>query len=179
MVFLAVWQFLSPGPPSPPPPAAVGADAGPSDALTERYEMGNGLVAAHYPASFAASKQGDGVLSVARALPGGNTQAVVFEAVQSPISNDLKENNRLISAAEAKMFDRYIVISTGPATCNGRPGLEVVASFLANGISYDRRACRFHEGGRLYSFAYALPQGSAAADRALLEKIVNAAEIRP
>jgi hypothetical protein len=175
MMFLALWQFLSP---ERPPVAA--ADAGPPDALTERYASGNGLVIAHYPASFAASKEGDGVLTVQRARPSGDSDAVVLEVVSNPISNDLNENHRLVCAAEAKVFDRYVEIANGPGTCVGRPGVRVAGSFVAsNGVRYDRRACRFLEGGRFYTFAYALPESSTVAQRALLEKIVDATELTP
>lgn len=175
-VFLAIWQFLSP---ERPPVAA--ADAAPPDALTERYATGNGLVIAHYPASFAASKQGDGAVSLTRGLPGGGASEVVgLEVVPNPISNDLNEMHRILSAAEAKLFDRYVESENGPGTCGGRPGVRVAGSFVGpNGVSYYRRACRFQEGGRFYTFAYALPESSAAAERALLEKIVEATELEP
>jgi hypothetical protein len=177
LMFLAIWQFLSP---EKPPGAARDAGAGAPEALTQRYEMGNGLLVVVYPPSFAASKQGDAVVTVARNLPGGGSQGLVFEVVPNPISNDLKENNRLIVAAEAKMLDGYVELSNGPGTCNGRPGIEVIATFQGNDrITYERRACRFQEGARLYSFAYSLPRTSAPAERALLERITGAVEIRP
>jgi hypothetical protein len=173
LALLAIWQFLSP---EPPPTRLL--DAGPSSALTERYEMGNGLVTARYPASFAASKQGETALIVVRTSPDGNSEAVVFEAVDQPISNDLKENARLVAAAEAKLLGGYVELSNRPATCHGQEGIEVVGSFVAeNKVTYHRRACRFHDGGHFYSFAYALPSAAAPEQRSLLEAIVDAAEL--
>lgn len=174
LAFLAIWQFLSPG---APPTSAV--DAGASDALTERYTTGNGLVTVRYPASFAASKQGDAAVIVTRPLADGNAETLVFEAVETPVSNDLKELERLLSAAEAKQLEGYVALSTRPGTCHGRPGIEVIGSFVTkNGATYDRRACRFYDDGHFYSFAYALPRGKPAAETRLLETIVDAAEIR-
>jgi hypothetical protein len=171
LVFLAIWQFLSPErPPS---------DGGASTALTERYESGNGMLTAHYPASFAASKQGDTAVVVTRALPDGNAEMLVLEAVAQPISSDIEEIDRLVSASEAKQLDRYVVLSKRAGTCNGWPGLEVSGSFFAsNGAAYDRRVCRFYDGGHVYSFAFALPHGKPMADARLLETIVEATELR-
>jgi hypothetical protein len=181
MVFLAIWQFLSP---AAPPAAAMGAgDAGAaavSTALTQRYESANGLLVAHYPASFAASRQGDAAVVVARPLPGGDSETVLFEIVAQPISTDLEEIERLITAAEAKQLDRYVVTSSRPGTCGGRAGFEVIGSFVAaNGVTYDRRACRFYDGGRYCSIVYQLPHATAAAEAPLLESIVAATEVRP
>jgi hypothetical protein len=180
-VFLAIWQFLSP---TMPPATATAADAGvtgTTEALTQRYEMGNKMLAVHYPASFAASRQGDAAVIVTRALPDGNAETLVFEAVAEPISTDIQEINRVLEAAEAKLLDGYVVLSRRPATCNGRPGLEVIGSFpvTATGATYDRRACRFYEGKHFYTFAYALPREKAAAETRLLETIVEATELLP
>ncbi len=86
-MYLAIWQFLSP---EKPPAAATAADAGVTEALTQRYEMGNGMLAVHYPASFAASRQGDTAVIVTRALSDGNAETLVFEAVAEPISTDIQ-----------------------------------------------------------------------------------------
>jgi len=178
MVFLAIWQFLSPG---APPTTAVDAGASTvSIALTQRYESANGMLVVRYPASFAASRQGDAAVVVARPLPGGDSETVLFEIVAQPISTDIEEIERLITAAEAKQLDRYVVTSTRPGPCGGRVGLEVIGSFVAeNGVTYDRRACRFYDGGRYCSIAYLLPHATAASDAPLLESIVAATEVRP
>jgi hypothetical protein len=173
-LFLAIWQFLSPGNPT----ATAAADAGALEALTQRYEMGNGMIAVHYPASFAASRQGDAAVIVTRALPDGNAETLVFEAVAEPISTDMTEIDRVLTAAEAKQLKGYVTLARRPATCVGRPGLEVIGTFVPKaGTTYDRRACRFYEGGHFYTFAYALPQGQGPVATRQLETIVEATEI--
>lgn len=178
LMFLAIWQFLSPGTPLA---TATTADAGVMEALTQRYEMGNRMLAVHYPASFAASRQGDAAVIVTRALPDGNAETLVFEAVAEPISSDIQEIDRVLTAAETKLLEGYVVLSRRPATCNGRPGLEVIGSFplKTTGATYDRRACRFYEGKHFYTFAYALPRAKAVAETRLLETIVEATELLP
>jgi hypothetical protein len=183
LVFLAVWQFLSPGGPAaradagraaPGAAAAAGAD----DARTERYPSGNGMLAAHYPASFAASSLGEGAVTVQRVSPDGNVAAVILESVETPVSTDIKELDRLLVAAEAKMFHAYVVETRRPATCLGNAGLEVIAAQTAdNGVSYSRRVCRFLVNGHLYSFAYTLPRDRVAGEAKLLQSIVDATEL--
>jgi hypothetical protein len=179
-VFLAIWQFLSPAAPGSPGgvaglTGAAGVDAGAAEPLTERYGSGNGMLTASYPASFAASQQGDGAVIVTRALPDGNAETLVLEAVEQPISTDIDELERILNVAEVKMFDGYAVVSKRRGTCLGRPGLEVLGTFtLKNGTAYDRRACRFYDHAHYYSLAYALPRASAADQTALLQRILDA-----
>jgi hypothetical protein len=87
----------------------------------------------------------------------------------------------VLEAAEAKQLEGYVSRTRRPATCNGRPGLEVIGSFQVTktATTYVRRACRFYDGGHFYTLAYALPDGQAAAETTLLEAIVEATEILP
>jgi hypothetical protein len=183
LVFLAVWQFLSPGALAARADAGraapgAAADAAADDALTERYPSGNGMLAAHYPASFAASSLGEGAVTVQRVSPDGNVAAVILEVVETPVSTDLKELDRLLVAAETKMFHGYVVETRRPATCLGNNGLEVLSAQTAdNGVPYARRACRFLVNGHLYSFAYTHPRDRGAEEAKLLETIVDATEL--
>ena len=185
MIFLAIWQFLSPATPVARADggAAVidagGVTAGPTDALTERYESGNGMLTARYPASFAASKEGASAVTLMRPYPDGNVAVVVLEAVEKPVSTDVRELDRLLVAAETKLFKGYVVRTKRPTTCHGEKGLLVTGSFTAdNGAAYERRSCRFLAKGHFYSFAYSLPQGKVGEDATLMEVIVEATEMR-
>ena len=176
MIFLAIWQFLSPATPGKAPAAT--ADAGAAEALTERYGTANGMLTAHYPSSFAASQQGDSAVIVTRALPDGNAETLVIEAVDQPLSTDIDELERILTAAEVKMFEGYAVVSKRRGTCLGRPGLEVLGAFtLKNGTAYERRACRFYDHAHYYSFAYALPRAADADQTALLQRIMEATDV--
>jgi hypothetical protein len=183
LIFLAIWQFLSPTSPAGVAAGrttahAAAADAGDDDALTERYPTTNGMLAAHYPASFAASPLGDSAVKIQRVYPDGNVAAVVLESVETPVSTDIKEVDRLLVAAEAKLLHGYVVETRRAATCLGKPGLEVIAATTAdNGVPYTRRACRFLTGGHFYSFSYTLPKDQAAEGAPLLQGIIEATEL--
>src|SRR5437762_2016457 len=73
-----------------------------NEPLTQTYADPNRLVTVRYPASFAASVTGRNVIQVARNMPGGHSEAVFVAAIETPISTDPVEFNRVMSLATAR-----------------------------------------------------------------------------
>lgn len=150
--------------------------AGAAVGMTESYVAKNGLITAHYPASFAASTVGTSSIVLARNLPGNLDEALSFVPIEKPISNDLNEFARVVNSAEVKELHSYVETSSGPASCVGNLGIESVGTWQsAKGTTtYQRKACHFLKNGHGYSIAYSVPSTAAATDEPTLRAIREA-----
>ena len=146
--------------------------------MTESFPSKNGLITAHYPASFAAKTVGTSSIVVARNLPGGLDEALAFVPIEKPISNDLKEFARVIGAAEVKELHGYVESSALPASCAGKPGIETVGTWRSEKgtTTYLRKACHFLDNGHGYSIAYSVPSTQAATEEPTLRAIREATQ---
>lgn len=152
-----------------------------SSALTQSYTSANGLVTAHYPADFAAKRDGESVIILSRNLRDGTDEAVAFVAVDTPISDDLEEFTRVVNLASTKQLNRYEETGKRPASCGKFPGIEITGSWRAeDGITrYERRACHFLHGGHGYVFTFSVPKRHASEEIPQLMRILEATELGP
>ena len=150
----------------------------PPAGMTESYASKNGLITAHYPASFAASTVGTSSIVVSRNLPGGLDEALALVPIETPISSDLKEFARVIGAAEVKELHGYAESSSVAATCAGKPGIETTGTWRSEkgALTYLRKACHFLASGHGYSIAYSVPTTLAAAEEPTLRAIREATQ---
>ena len=150
-----------------------------NDGLTETYASKNGLVIAHYPATFAAKTAGKSVIILSRHLSHQTEEVLSFVSIEKPISDELKEVSRVMLAAEAPTMKGYQTTSTQPATCHGNPGIETIGTWLSDGVPFSRNECVFLHGGHAYSFAWNVTSSIAAEEEASLRTIREAAELTP
>jgi len=158
-----------------PRPTAKKKAAAQREPLSESYTSKNGLVTAHYPASFAAKTVGKSVVMLARNLDGGLDEAITFVPIEKPISDELGEFARIVAKAEEGALDGFTLTSSGPATCNGQSGTQKTGTW-GSSATYIRRACYFLRNGHGYSVAYIVPQSRAAEETPVLVQIVEAME---
>lgn len=146
--------------------------------MTESFASKNGLITAHYPASFAASTVGTSSIVVTRNLPGGLDEALALVPIERPISNDLKEFARVIGAAEVKELHGYVESSSLPASCAGKPGIETTGTWRSEKgtLTYLRKGCHFLDNGHGYSIAYSVPSTLAATEEPTLRAIREATQ---
>lgn len=151
--------------------------------LSERYASKNGLIVAHYPADFAAKHVDEATVMVSRTIGKVDEFATLGAIpVASAVSDDVGEFARLMIvgveknvAAKGGSFERG---EKRDAKCLGKyPGVAYSPTFTLFGNEYVGEACFFRHQDRLYVTRYDLGKSRAAADRALLERIVRATEL--
>ncbi len=146
-----------------------------SEPLSESYSSQNGLITMHYPSDFAAKVVGKNGIMLTRNLADGDAEVVTFVSVAEPITNDVNEFARVLTAAEIKELTGYVEKSRVNAQCNGAPGVEITATWKPTDDSLDfRRSCSFQRQGHGYSFAYMVPNAVAAKRRPMLDAILGA-----
>jgi len=155
------------------------AAAAPSaDPLSETFSAKDGLMTLRYPADFAAQPSDDDVVALSRNLRAGESDVLVFVAIADPISRELAEFTRVTALPELKRPAdwEYRKVSQQKATCNGMPGLEIVATWKPAGASGRSRRwwCAFLRGGHGYVFSYNTPERVSESHEPLLRSIVEA-----
>lgn len=148
-------------------------------AMTSSFPAVNGLITVHYPASFAAKTVGTSSIVLARNVPGGLDEALVFIPIEKPVSTELREFARVVGAAEVKDLDSYVETSSLPATCAGKPGIETTGTWRSTAratLTYLRKGCHFIHNGHGYSISYSVPSTRVADDEPTLRAIVDATQ---
>ena len=152
------------------------AGASTTDPLTQSYSSRNGLITAHYPASFAAKTVASASVELVRNLGLGHDEAVVLVPIQRPITDELDELSRVMSNAQTKRLNGFKKSYERRATCNGQPGIELEGVWFtrATGAPVVFHVCNFMRDGHGYSFSYLVPQAEAATQGPYLKKIMEA-----
>jgi len=157
---------------------AAATPAASAEPLSESFAAKDGLMTLRYPADFAAQPSDADVVALSRNLSGGESDVLVFLAVANPISRELAEFTRVSAQSELKRPAdwEYRKVSQQKATCNGMPGLEIVATWKPPGVSGRSRRwwCAFLRGGHGYVFSYNTPENVSATHEPLLRSIVEA-----
>jgi hypothetical protein len=155
--------------------------------LTERYESANGLIAARYPADFAARRIAKGTIVVSRNGLSGD-EAIGLVAIADPITDDPAELSRILELEAQKTLAEkggtYTFGDPESAKCvagsASHPGVQRVRTYRsALGVEYSGWSCTFVAGGHGYKFSYLVPQGRDASERPLLKRIMEATELKP
>jgi hypothetical protein len=171
LVFLGIWQFLSPGAPS------AAADGGATrEPLVRTFATKNGLVTVRYPETFAASTPNEHAVMLQRGTTSG-AQYVVVDAISEPASDQLEEVDRLVRLAAAKQLDHFVAGPVTSTTCHGEPGVASGGSYREGG-TYELRACAFMKHGQYHRCAYGAPPTGLAAVEPLFKEICEAVELR-
>jgi hypothetical protein len=155
--------------------------------LTERYESANGLIAARYPADFAARRIAKGTIVLSRNGLSGD-EALALISVAEPITDDPTELSRILEIeaqkALAEKGGTYTFGDAEPAKCvagaASHPGVQRIRNYRSSvGTEYTGWSCTFVAGGHAYKFSYLVPQARAASERPLLKRIMEATELKP
>jgi hypothetical protein len=153
--------------------------------LTERYESANGLIAARYPADFAARRIAKGTIVVSRNGLSGD-EAIGLISVADPITDDPAELSRILEVeAQKNLAEKggtYTFGDPEPAKCvagsASHPGVQRVRTYRSPlKVEYTGWSCTFVAGGHGYKFSYLVPEARAASERALLKRIMEATEL--
>jgi hypothetical protein len=153
--------------------------------LTERYESANGLIAARYPADFAARRIAKGTIVLSRNGLSGD-EAIALVSVSDPITDDPVELSRILELEAQKALTEkggtYTFGDPEPAKCvagsASHPGVQRVRTYRSPlGNEYGGWSCTFVAGGHAYKFSSLVPQARAASERPLLKRIMEATEL--
>ena len=120
-----------------------------------------GLFIAHYPAAWVASTSGENTVLVTRhSVPAKPSDPVaVLVGIDTPVSNDLQEFNRVVSTAMASKLTSFVETSRRRTTCFNQPGIEIEGTFVeADKVPSKLHSCALLRGKHGYYFAYSLPQ---------------------
>lgn len=162
--------------------SAPPAHAPPSAALSETYSTKNGLLTAHYPSDFVAKNVDSTTLGIARNFPDGSDEEVVLAAVAHPITDDVHEFARVLTASIAKktsaIGSTFVETTHRDVACfGGYDGVNVEATFLAGGKTlYRVSLCFFMHDDRGYEVEYILPDARTATELPLLQSIAVATD---
>jgi hypothetical protein len=150
--------------------------------LDQTFTTPTKLLTLHYPSDFVASTAGEHSASLAPLAKAAlhPESEVYFTANMIPISNQVTEYARVILDTLARGKTDYNEVSRARTPCfKGIDGVEHVATFSDRGHAIRRWSCTFLANGHGFSFGtfVAVPDGER--DQALLQRIVEAAEIAP
>ncbi len=155
-----------------------GKSAGPStsEPFTQSYNSRNGLITAHYPASFAAKTVASTSVELVRNLSLGHDEAIVLVPIQRPITNELDELSRVMSNAQTSRLNRFTKRYERHTTCSGQPGIEIEGVWYtkSSGVPVVWHSCNFVRDGHGYSFSYLVPQSEETTQGPYLKKIMEA-----
>jgi hypothetical protein len=155
----------------PPPPDM-------NEPLSQRYASRNGLIVAHYPATFAAQSRSDSTLQLSHNLENRASEVVNLVSLERPISDDLGEFARVAFGGMITEMNQYHEISRRPATCAGTPGIELIATDVSRSshVTYRWRVCALIRGGHGYVFSTTLDASLGTVRDAYLRRIVDATQ---
>jgi hypothetical protein len=147
-------------------------------AMTASLPSKNGLITVHYPDGFTASAVGASSIVVSRDPSAGIDEAVAFIPIEKPVSSDLQEFARVVGGPLVKDLPDYVEVSSLPASCAGKPGIETTGTWRAEKgtLRYLRKGCFFIDNGHGYSIAYMLPSTRAAEEEPTLRAIREATQ---
>lgn len=153
--------------------------------LSERASTKNGLLVAHYPSDFGAKKLDDATLIISRSVGVGD-EFVTLGAIEVDKSStdDVEEFARLMLVSVEQNIEAksgtFVRGKSHETKCLGKyDGVEFNPTFTLPGAgAYVGRACYFTHNERHYVMRYDVVKSRAESDRALLEKIVNATELK-
>jgi len=152
------------------------AGASTSEPFSQSYSSKNGLITAHYPASFAAKTVASSSVELVRNLTLGHDEAVVLVPIQRPITDELDELSRIMSNAQTRRLNRFTKRYERRTTCNGQPGIEMEGVWYtkASGAAVVWHSCNFMRDGHGFSFSYLVPQANEASQGPYLKSIMEA-----
>lgn len=153
--------------------------------LSERATTKNGLLVAHYPSDFGAKKLDEATLIISRTVGTGD-EFVTLGAieVEKSSTDDTEEFARLMLVSVEQNIEAkngtFVRGKSRDTKCLGKyPGVEFNPTFTLPGAgAYVGRACYFTHKERHYIVRYDVVKTHAESDRALLEKIVDATELK-
>jgi len=148
-----------------------------STALTESYSSKTGLITVHYPALFAARTVGpQSNVLLARSFDDGSDEAIVFVAIENPVSDELGEFARVSELKNGAHYNKYQQLSSARVTFGGVPAVLTRGSWETDKRhqSYLRSSYVLLRDGKGYIFSSVYPQARAAEEGPLLDKIVQA-----
>jgi uncharacterized RDD family membrane protein YckC len=152
-------------------------------ALSNARTMPNGLMSVHCPDDFTVQQGSDSSLVVSRVLGTEGSEGVVFVAVKTPVSSDVRKlAQTVIEAAKGDILSARGTLTASephPGTCFGNhAGLEVSGSHrVAGGWRFEDRWCVFVDRGHGYVVRSFVPLRRAGRDLALLERVVAATKV--
>jgi hypothetical protein len=155
-----------------------------STALSERYPTSNGLIAAHYPADFAAKSLDHATIMLSKNNTDGTDEVVTVAGVENPISNDVNEFSRVLVVQMKTNIERYgdKWVETGrkKTVCFASyPGLEIEGTYVASGITRENvKICYFMRPNKGYEMKTIVPAIHESRDLPVLQSIVDATEIK-
>jgi hypothetical protein len=148
--------------------------------LDQAYTTRTRLLTLHYPKFYAATAAGEhsAALSPTSGAPVEIDSELYFTANMTPISNEVSEYARVIIDKLAENKPDYVEVYRRNAKCfRNMPGIEHLATFRSEARRMRRWSCTFLANGHGYSFGYFVAE-TATSDTPLLEKILQATEIR-
>jgi hypothetical protein len=156
----------------PPPPNM-------SEPLSQRYPSRDGMVVAHYPASFAAHADGEHIVILAHNLSDGSDEAIDVQGIENPISTDVAEFGRVVHGAVIARLHEFREVSRTTTTCLGAPGVELIGTWTGpqTGRLFRRVACALVRNGHGYVYSYSVADRLFAERGPYLRRIVDATEI--
>lgn len=152
------------------------ASASTSEPFSQSYSSRNGLITAHYPASFAAKTVASTSVELARNLSLDRDEAIVLVPIERPITDELDELSRVLVHAQTKKLNRFTKRYEKRTICNGQPAIELEGVWHAKGSGTAEvwHSCNFMKDGHGYSFSYLVPEADEATQGPYLKKIMEA-----
>jgi hypothetical protein len=153
-------------------------------ALSERYRTKNGLITAHYPLDFAATRLDYASITLSRAVAGGDEQITLAALpLDKSVTDDVDEFAELMLLS----VEKNVTAKGGTSTrgerretkCLGKyAGIEFSPTFtLPNVPEYAGRACFFIHKHRHHVIRYDVTKALEGAEAPLLRKIIGATEL--
>lgn len=155
-------------------------------ALSERYATKNGLIVAHYPSDFGAKRLDDATIIISRRVGTTGDEFVTLGAlpIDKSVTDDVEEFARLMLVSVEKNIEAKDGTFTRgkrrETKCVGKyDGVEFKPTFTLPGVGdYVGRACFFTHNDRHYVIRYDVIKSHADSDTPVLQKIVEATEIK-
>lgn len=149
--------------------------------LDQVYISPNGLVTVHYPASFAAKRVGDATVVVSRNLTDGHDEALSFTAIETPISDDLKEFARVVEQGAEKHYNQFSLKARTATTCHGAKGIETTGAWKSKKSEayFTAWSCDFIRDGHGYRLFYTTPERLQDLHGPMLKRIIDATTFPP